>query len=155
MTSRFDVVVSVLRHPALRRMAGAFLAFSIGEWATWVAIVIYAYSRGGAAEAGLIAFIQLVPSIIIAPLAGSLGDRFPRARVLFAGYAVQSVAMAAAAAALWANLPAPVVYALATVTATTITITRPAQAALLPDVCVSPDQLTASNVTAGTIDAVS
>jgi len=68
VTSRFDVVVSVLRHPALRRMAGAFLAFSIGEWATWVAIVIYAYSRGGAAEAGLIAFIQLVPSIIIAPL---------------------------------------------------------------------------------------
>ena len=154
MTRRFDVIVSVLRHPALRRMAGAFLAFSIGEWATWVAIVIYAYSRGGAAEAGLIAFIQLLPSIIIAPLAGSLGDRFPRARVLFAGYVVQSGAMAAAAVALWADLPAPVIYALATVTATAITITRPAQAALLPDVCVSVDQLTASNVTAGTIEGL-
>jgi MFS family permease len=154
MTRRFDVVVSVLRHPALRRMAGAFLAFSIGEWATWVAIVIYAYSRGGAAEAGLIAFIQLLPSIIIAPLAGSLGDRFPRARVLFAGYVVQSGAMAAAAVALWADLPSPVIYALATVTATAITITRPAQAALLPDVCVSVDQLTASNVTAGTIEGL-
>jgi MFS family permease len=154
MTRRFDVVLSVLRHPALRRMAGAFLVFSIGEWATWVAIVIYAYSRGGAAEAGLVAFIQLVPSIIIAPLAGSLGDRFPRARVLFAGYVVQSAAMAAAAAALWADLPAPVIYALATVTATAITITRPAQAALLPDVCVSVDQLTASNVTAGTIEGL-
>ena len=154
MTGRFEVVASVLRHPDLRRMAGAFLAFSIGEWATWVAIVIYAYSRGGAAEAGLIAFIQLVPSIIIAPLAGSLGDRFSRSRVLFGGYVVQSVAMAAAAAALWANLPAPVIYALATVTATAITITRPAQAALLPDVCVSPDQLTASNVTAGTIEGL-
>ena len=154
MTRRFDVVVSVLRHPALRRMAGAFLAFSIGEWATWVAMVIYAYSRGGAAEAGLIAFIQLVPSIIVAPLAGTLGDRFSRSHVLFAGYAVQSAAMAAAAAALWADLPAPVVYALATLTATAITITRPAQAALLPDVCVSPDQLTASNVTAGTIEGL-
>jgi len=154
MTRRYDVVVSVLRHPALRRMAGAFLAFSIGEWATWVAIVIYAYSRGGAAEAGLIAFIQLLPSIIIAPLAGSLGDRFPRARVLFAGYVVQAGAMAAAAVALWADLPAPVIYALATVTATAITITRPAQAALLPDVCVSVDQLTASNVTAGTIEGL-
>ncbi|HEU5204198.1 MAG TPA: MFS transporter [Candidatus Limnocylindrales bacterium] len=154
MTRRFDVVVSVLRHPALRRMAGAFLAFSIGEWATWVAIVIYAYSRGGAAEAGLIAFVQLLPSIIIAPLAGSLGDRFPRARVLFAGYVVQSGAMAAAAVALWADMPAPVIYALATVTATAITITRPAQAALLPDVCVSVDQLTASNVTAGTIEGL-
>jgi MFS family permease len=154
MTRRFDVVLSVLRHPALRRMAGAFLVFSIGEWATWVAIVIYAYSRGGAAEAGLVAFIQLVPSIIIAPLAGSLGDRFPRARVLFAGYVVQAAAMAAAAAALWADLPAPVIYALATITATAITITRPAQAALLPDVCVSVDQLTASNVTAGTIEGL-
>jgi MFS family permease len=154
VSGRFEVVASVLRHPDLRRMAGAFLAFSIGEWATWVAIIIYAYSRGGAAEAGLVAFIQLVPSIIVAPLAGSLGDRFSRARVLFGGYVVQSAAMAAAAAALWANLPAPVIYALATVTATAITITRPAQAALLPDVCVSPDQLTASNVTAGTIEGL-
>jgi MFS family permease len=154
MTDRLDVVASVLRHPALRRMAGAFLAFSIGEWATWVAIVIYAYARGGATEAGLIAFVQLVPSIISAPIAGTLGDRYPRARVLFAGYIIQAAAMALAAVALWAALPPPVVYALATVTATAITITRPAQASLLPDVAETPDQLTAANVTAGTIEGL-
>ena len=152
MKRRFAVVASVLRNPALRRVTGAFLAFSIGEWATWVAIIIYAYSRGGAAEAGLVAFIQLVPSIISAPAAGLLGDRFPRARVLVAGYLVQAIAMAAGAIALWATLPAPIVYALATVTATAITITRPAQAALLPEVSSTPDQLCAANVTAGTFE---
>jgi len=151
--SRLAILESVLRNPALRRVSGAFLAFSIGEWATWVAIVIYAYARGGAAEAGLIAFIQLVPSIISAPAAGLLGDRFPRARVLVAGYFVQAGAMALGAVALWAALPAPVVYAVATFTATAITVTRPAQAALLPEVADTPEQLTAANVTAGTMEA--
>lgn len=152
MTIRLAVLGSVLRNPALRRVCGAFLAFSIGEWATWVAIVIYAYSRGGAAEAGLIAFIQLVPSIVSAPAAGMLGDRFPRARVLVFGYLAQAIAMAAGTVALWAALPAPLVYVFATFTATAITITRPAQAALLPEVAETPDQLTAANVTAGTAE---
>jgi MFS family permease len=152
VSRRLAILGSVLRNPALRRVCGAFLAFSIGEWATWVAIVIYAYSRGGAAEAGLVAFIQLVPSIISAPAAGMLGDRFPRARVLVMGYLVQAIAMAAGAIALWAMLPAPVVYVLATITATAITVTRPAQAALLPEVADTPDQLTAANVTAGTAE---
>ena len=153
MSGRLAVLGSVLRDPALRRITGAFLAYSIGEWATWVAIVIYAFGRGGAAEAGLVAFIQLVPTLVIAPISGTIGDRFPRARLLVAGYLVQAVVMGATAIALWAAAPAPVVYLLATVTATAITVTRPAQSALLPDVCETPEKLTASNVTAGTAEA--
>jgi MFS family permease len=152
MTSRLGVLASVFRNPALRRVAGAFLAFSIGEWATWVAMVVYAYGRGGAAEAGLIVFVQLVPSVIVAPAAGTLGDRFPRARVLIASYVIQGVTMAAVAIALWLDLPAPVIYVLATLTATAVTMTRPVQAAFLPDVAETPDQLTAANVAAGTIE---
>jgi MFS family permease len=136
----------------LRRVAGAFLAFSIGEWATWVAVIVYAYGRGGAAEAGLVAFIQLVPSVVMAPTAGTLGDRFSRKRVLLMAYVLQTLAMAAAALALAIGLPAPIVYALATLTATAVTMTRPVQSALLPDVATTPDQLTAANVASGTIE---
>ena len=152
MRRRLAVLASVFRNPALRRVAGAFLAFSIGEWATWVAVIVYAYGRGGAAEAGFVAFIQLVPSVVMAPAAGTLGDRFSRKRVLLTAYVLQTGAMAAAALALATGAPAPVVYALATLTATAITMTRPVQSALLPDVATTPDQLTAANVASGTIE---
>ena len=152
MTGRLAVLASVFRNPALRRVAGAFLAFSIGEWATWVAVIVYAYGRGGAAEAGFVAFIQLVPSVFMAPAAGTLGDRFSRKRVLLTAYVLQTLAMAAAAIALAIGAPAPIVYALATLTATAITMTRPVQSALLPDVATTPDQLTAANVASGTIE---
>ena len=152
MTGRLAVLASVFRNPALRRVAGAFLAFSIGEWATWVAVIVYAYGRGGAPEAGFVAFIQLVPSVFMAPAAGTLGDRFSRKRVLLTAYVLQTLAMAAAAIALAIGAPAPIVYALATLTATAITMTRPVQSALLPDVATTPDQLTAANVASGTIE---
>ncbi len=152
MNERLGVFAAVLRNPALRRVEAAFLAFSIGEWATWIAIVIYAYGRGGASEAGIIGFVQLVPSVIVAPAVGSLGDRFPRARVLIVTYVLQAAAMAAVAVALAAGWSSLVIYALATVTATAVTLTRPVQTAFLPEAVQTPDQLTAANVASGTIE---
>lgn len=153
MNDRRGVFLAVLRSPVLRRIELAFLAFSVAEWATWVAVVVYAYGRGGAAEAGVVAAIQLVPSVVVAPAAASLGDRYPRSLVLVGTYLLQSAAMAAAAVALLANADARVVYALATVTATAITLTRPLQSSLVPDVVRTPDELTAANVASGTVES--
>ena len=152
MSGRLGVLAGVARNPTLRRVEAAFLAFSIGEWATWIAVVIYAYGRGGASEAGIIAFVQLVPSVIVAPAFGSLGDRYPRARVLVATYVLQGAAMAAVAVALGAGWSPLLVYLLATVTATAVTLTRPVQTAFLPQVVDTPDELTAANVASGTIE---
>ena len=66
MPSRLSVVRAALRAPELRRLVGAFFLFSVGEWATWIAIIVYAYGRGGAGEAGLVACFIFVPSIIVA-----------------------------------------------------------------------------------------
>ena len=154
MSDRLRIVAAVLRSPNLRRIEAAFLVFSISEWATWLSIVVYAYGRGGPAEAGIVAFVQLVPSIVLAPVAASLGDRFPRSRVLVATYAVQAAAMGAAAAALIAEAPALVVYFFATLGATSITMTRPIQASLLPEVVAGPDELTAANVMSGTAEGI-
>ena len=132
MRERLRVLRAVPRSPVLRRLEAAFLAFSIGERATWVAVVIYAYGRGGATEAGVVAFVQLVPSIVIAPIAGNLGDRFPRARVLTATYVVQGVAMAATSIALAVAASPLIVYGLCTLVATSVTLTRPTQGVAAP-----------------------
>jgi hypothetical protein len=143
---------AVLRNPALRRVELAYLGFNLTEWAIWVAILVFAYSQGGAGEVALVAVIQLVPAALVAPLAASFGDRYPRERVLLTAYFLQAAATGAMAASLLAHAPVPLVYALAAAANTAITLTRPVQAAILPSLSRTAAELTAANVAAGTIE---
>ena len=149
------VVRTVSGNPGLLRVELAFVGFNVAEWATWVSILAFAYEVGGAAATGLVALVQLVPAALVAPLAAIAGDRFRRERVLLAGYLAQSLAMAATAAALLAEAPVPLVYGLAALAATSITITRPAQNALLPSLARTTDELTAANVASSWTESVS
>lgn len=149
------VLRQILSNRSLRLVALAFLFFNVAEWATWIAMLVYAFAAGGTPAAGLAALIQLIPASIVAPIAASLGDRLPRAQVLMYGYVVQASAMGATAVAMFLYAPLAIVYALAAVTASSITVTRPVQGALLPSLAESPQELTAANVVAGAIVSVS
>ncbi len=138
------VVRTVSGNPGLLRVELAFVGFNVAEWATWVSILAYAYGVGGAAATGLVALVQLVPAALVAPVASIAGDRFRRERVLLGGYLAQALSMLATAAALAADAPVPLVYGLAALAATSITVTRPAQSALLPTLARTPDELTAA-----------
>jgi hypothetical protein len=149
------VVRTVSGNPGLLRVELAFVGFNVAEWATWVSILAFAYGVGGAAATGLVALVQLVPAALVAPLAAIAGDRYRRERVLLAGYVAQALSMAATAAALLAEAPVPLVYGLAALAATSITITRPAQNALLPSLARTTDELTAANVASSWTESVS
>jgi hypothetical protein len=149
------VVRTVSGNPGLLRVELAYVGFNVAEWATWVSILAFAYEVGGAAATGLVALVQLVPAALVAPLAAVAGDRYRRERVLLGGYVVQAASMAATAAALVAGAPVPLVYGLAALAATSITITRPAQYALLPTLARTPDELTAANVASSWTESVS
>jgi MFS family permease len=149
------VSLGVFRNPDLRRVELAFIGFTAAEWSTWIAIMVFAYEASGVAAAAGIGVIQLIPAAIFAPFASVLGDRFRRERVLLAGYLLQTLSVGATAAALLAQAPVSAIYALATLVATSITLTRPAQGSLLPSLARTPQELTAANVAVGWIESLS
>jgi MFS family permease len=154
MTQRLGSFRTVLADRNLRRVELAFLGFNMTEFATWIAILVYAFERGGAAEMGAVSAILLVPSAVVAPLAAYAGDRFRRDRVLAVDYVVQGLALGATAATLYADAPAGLVYAAATVASISITFTRPAQNSLLPALTATPGDLTAANVVSGVVEGM-
>jgi cyclic nucleotide-binding protein/MFS transporter len=146
---------ATLRSPAIRRVVLAFATFNFAEWATWTAVLVYAFERGGATESGLVAFTMLVPAAVVAPVVASIGGRYRRERQLLAAYVTQAVVMTAGAFAFAIDAPPVVLYALATLTSMSVTLTRPAHGSILPSLATTPDELTAANVASGTVQNIS
>lgn len=129
----------------LRRTSIAFLIFSGAEAATWIAILVFAYDRGGPATTGLVGFLLLLPAGVIAPIAAALGDRRRREGVLGYGYLAQAIATGITGAAIVLDAPDAVVYAAAVVAMATMTTSRPAHHSLMPSLAATPDEVTAAN----------
>jgi len=154
MRERIRVVAAVARDPRLARVELAFVGFNMAEYATWIAILVFAYERGGATAAGVVALVQLVPAGLVAPFAAFVGDRFRRDRVLLCGYLIQAIALGSVAVALSVDAPIAITYACAALAATSLTFTRPTQAALLPGITRTPQDLTAANAVSGLAESV-
>lgn len=148
-------VAAVIRNRGLRRVLIAFSVFRPFESAQWIAILVYAFGRGGPKEMSLAVVVLLAPSAIAAPFLSQLGDVVDRERALAVGYLVQGVSMGAVALAIAMATPAWVVFTFAAGANVAITITRPVHLAILPDLAVSPAELSAANSLTSTIEGVS
>ena len=144
----------VLANPGLSRIVLAFGFFNLADWARWLAILVYAFERGGAPEAGAVSVLQLAPAAIVAPLAANLGDRRSRTRMLQLAYWSQAIALTATAWALLTDAPAWIVYGFAVVAVIATSLTRPAHASLLPGVTREPAELTAANAASGWMEGL-
>jgi len=146
---------AVAANADLRRVALAFAGFGVAEYGGWVAVLVFAFERGGAGTAALVGVVQIVPAALVAPVAALLADRHRRDRVLAGAYGLLAVAMGATAAAMAAGLSAGVVYAAATAATVLMTVPRATQAALLPELARAPAEVSAAAVAIGAIENAS
>jgi hypothetical protein len=135
-------VKDALGTPALRRLQVAWAACSLGGWAFFVTLSIYAYTAGGAALVGVAAVARMAPAALAAPAMSALGDRHPRRDVLLWLALARSLVLAA------------LVLALAALFTAIGTGHKPAQAALLPALADEPGQLAAANALWSAVDSV-
>jgi hypothetical protein len=132
----------------------AYAVFSATQNAVWLAMLVYAYDRGGAGTAGAVAVAQLVPAALLAPVAAAVADRRSPVGVLVGGYLVQVAGMLTAALAIGLDVP-PAAYAGAVVASAAVATTRPAQTPLVPGLVRSAEELTAANALTGWIESAS
>lgn len=152
MATGWRVVGRVARDSQLRRIELGFAGFAVAEHGTWLASIMYAYDRGGVKEAGIAAVVLLAPALLVAPVAALAADRFESGRVLAVGYAIQATAMLAAALAIAGDAPPLLVYGALMVTASGVTLTRPAIGVVLPESTRTAADLTAANVVTGFVE---
>ena len=155
MSHRAAILGRVARVSGVGYLETAFAAFSMAEYGAWVAILVYAYERGGATESAVVAVCQLVPAAFVAPVAARAIDRRGAANALRRGYCAQAGAYGATAALLFAEAPAASVYATAVIAASAVTATRPAHAAMIPRLATESEAVTALTVLSGWVESAS
>lgn len=145
---------SVLGNPSLRNLELAWAMAILGQWAFVIAVSIYAFNAGGAQAVGLIILLRFGLAAVTAPFAGLLADRYRRDYVLLASALGRVLLLGFAAVGVFLDAEPIVVYALAVAAAIAATPFRSAQAALTPTLARTPDELTAANAVASTVESI-
>jgi MFS family permease len=138
----------------LRRLVLALAGSTLGYWGYTVAVLVYAFERGGTGLVGVAAFARLFPAAVASPVAGAIADRYPRERVMVIGDLLRMATTAFACAAIVFHAPVFVVLALVAVNAALYSSFRPAMRALTPALSGTPDELAAANIMASTVESV-
>jgi MFS family permease len=155
MGSYLRPIAVVLTNPQLRRLQLAWAMSTLGTCAYLVALAVIAFRSGGATAVGLIMLVRMIAAAVASPPLAAVADRYERRRVMAASDLIRAALTVATAVVVQTHGPVLVVYGLAVVIAVVGTVFRPAQAALTPGLAGSPEELTASNALAGTIESAS
>jgi MFS family permease len=130
----------------LGRLGVAKVGISFASWCFAISLGVYGFEAGGAVAVGVVAAVRLAPGALASPFAGLLGDRFPRRDVLIGSGLAVSLVLLAAAVAAEADTTAAV-YVLAGVFTVAVSGYVPAEAALMPALALTPQELSGANVT--------
>jgi len=122
----------------------AWAGSNLGTWGYGIALSVFAFDHGGATAVGVVGLVRLIPAAIAAPFMGVLGDRHSRRLVMASSDLSRVVLVGLGAVAILLHMSPAIVYALAAGGVVVSTAFRPAQAAIIPALASSPQELTAS-----------
>ena len=139
------------RNPELRQLQLAGLGSTLAVWVNSIAIAVYTYRADGAKAVGLVLFTRWTLAAIFAPWLAVFADRISRRRVMLTVDLARTAFVAGMAITAAAGGPSLVVYGLAVLVSVVSSAFGPAQAALIPTLAETPEELTASNLALNTI----
>ena len=146
-TNRFRRVIGVVaRNRSLTRLVLAYALMIVAEFGQWLAVLVYAFARGGASESGLVAILQLVPAMLLAPVISARLSGLGPGRLLMFAYVAATATLACCGGAILVGAPEAAVYAAAVAFSLSLGVSRPLHHVLMPLVVRHPDELTAANV---------
>ncbi len=153
-TAELQAFGRVFANPRVRNVQLAGAGSTLGVWAYGVALPVYAYHAGGARAVGLLFFARFVLAALASPWLGLLADRWSRRSVMLWSDIIRCGLMAGMTAVAIVGGNAYVVYVLAIASTVVASAWGPAQAALMPSLVNTPEELTAANVVENTISSV-
>lgn len=129
----------------LRRVVLGYALFAFVEMGVWLALILWAYSRGGPGWAATVSVVQMVPAALLAPTLAAVADHIPRGTALRLAHAGVAGSCALVALCLVLDAPDGVVVAAGVLVTTTMAMVRPAHFAALPRLATAPEDLVAAN----------
>jgi MFS family permease len=124
-----------------------------GDLAAFTVASVYLYGMGGAGYVGLLWLEYALFAVLLVPLISSWADRVRRERLLAATLIPRALLLGAAGAAMSGHGQAMLVAVLVAVDGGLCSVFRPVQAALLPWLARTPDELTSANTAASVMQA--
>jgi Major Facilitator Superfamily len=124
------------------------------ESAFMVGLGVLAFRDGGVVGVGVVTAARMAAAALLALFFATVADRVRRERVLTWVGLVRAAMLEGAAVLTASGAPAAAIYGLAVVATVAQALYRPANSALLPALCTSPQQLTAANATRGMLDSL-
>ncbi len=144
-TPKVSLRLSLPGDRRMRRVLLAYLLCDLIEFATWMAVVLVAYARGGATAVGIASVAMLLPAILIVPLIAGFGDRMPRGRALSLAHGSVGLTSLVMSVLLVVDAPFWSVVAAGAVQTVALSLVQPMHYSALPFLALRPGDLVAAN----------
>ena len=126
----------------LRRVELAAVGSELAAFSYLVVLAVVAYDTSGTGGVGILMLTRMAAAAITTPFTSAFADRFARKRVMVISNLISAALILVIAAAVSSGIGLVGLCVLASVAAIATSVFRPAQAALLPTLANTPEQLT-------------